>query len=128
MPQHFYQDRPLHNDKQSNNNITLTYATSTLHNALKNYSKSYIWTETQGFGNRNLQDIFLNLYRIYGRISTVQLRHNTAKLTEPVESHLPVAVIFKQIEDCHRFATAGGAPFTPAQILKAAESLILSTR
>ena len=38
-----------------------------------------------------------------------------------------MAIIFKQIEDCNRFATAGGAPFTLAQILKAAETLILAT-
>ena len=36
-------------------------------------------------------------------------------------------MIFKQIEECQRFATAGGAAFTPDQIVKAAETLVLHT-
>ena len=59
-------------------------------------------------------------------MSTKAMQNNTTKLTQPVAPHLPVAIIFKQIEDCQRFATAAGAPFTPAQILKAAETLMLS--
>ena len=86
-----------------------------------------IYSETQGFGTRAAIEIFAYLYQTYGRISTKAIQNNTIKLTQPVAPHLPVAIIFKQIEDCQRFATAAGAPFTPAQILKAAETLILST-
>lgn len=60
-------------------------------------------------------------------MTNAQLKTNTAKLTEPVPPHLPVAIIFKQVEDCQQFAMAGGILFTPAQIIKAAEVLILST-
>ena len=86
-----------------------------------------IYSDMQGFGNRNVQDIFVYLYQTYGRITPNQIRTNTAKLTQPVEPHLPISIIFKQIEDCSKFATAANTPFTLAQILKAAETLILST-
>lgn len=86
-----------------------------------------IYSDTQGFGNRTIQDIFAHLYATYGRITANQLWDNTAKLTQPVAPHLPIAIIFKQIEDCNKFATAANAPLTPAQILKAAETLILQT-
>ena len=95
--------------------------------AVENTYLAGIYNETQGFGNWNVQDIFTYLFQSYGRISTNAIRENTQKLTQLVAPHLPVAIIFKQIEDCQRFATAAGAPFTPAQILKAAETLILST-
>lgn len=73
-----------------------------------------------------MQDIFACLCQMHGRISTNALKANTKKMTQPIAPHLPVPIIFKQIEDCNRFQTAGGVPFTPAQILKAAEALILS--
>ena len=38
-----------------------------------------------------------------------------------------IAIIFQQIEDCQKLAATGGTPFTAAQIIKAAETLVLYT-
>jgi hypothetical protein len=38
-----------------------------------------------------------------------------------------MAILFKQIEDCQKFAAAGQVAITPQQVLKAAETLILQT-
>ena len=55
------------------------------------------------------------------------MQQNTVKLTTPVAANLPIAIMFKQIENCQRFAVAGNAAFTPAQLLQAADTLILAT-
>ena len=71
-----------------------------LEQAIESTYLAGIYSETQGFGNRNVQDIFTYLFQTYGRISTNAILANTQKLTQPVAPHLPVAIIFKQIEDC----------------------------
>ena len=38
---------------------------------------------------------------------------------------MPVDVVLKKVEDCRRFATAGGTTFALAQIRKVAETIIL---
>ena len=57
-----------------------------------------IYNDTEGFGNRNMQDVIQYLYTTYGRITTNALKANTAKLTELVAPHLLVAIILKQIK------------------------------
>jgi len=96
-------------------------------NAIEHTYLAGIHSTILGFGARSLQDIFLHLYQSYGRISPSSLKSNTEKLSTPLPPHLPIALIFRQIEDCQRFATAGGTAFTPAQLIKAAETLVLST-
>ena len=98
-----------------------------LDNAIEHPYLAGIHSFILGFGARTLQDIFLHLYQSYGRISPVSLKANTDKLNKPIPSHLPIALIFWQIKDCQRFATAGGTPFTPAQLVKAAKTLVLET-
>ena len=79
-----------------------------------------------GFGVRTLQYIFLHLYQSYGRIIPEALQVNTTRLTTPIASHLPIELIFIKIEECHRFAIAGGTAFTSEKLVKAAETLILA--
>ena len=98
-----------------------------LENAIEHSYLAGIHSEILGFGARSLQDIILHLYQSYGRISPSSLKANTDTLTRPIASNLPIALIFCQIEDCQRFATAGGAAFTQEQLIKAAETLILNT-
>ena len=45
----------------------------------------------------------------------------------PVDPSKPVALIWKQIKDVQKFATAAGTPFSAQQIITAAETLILGT-
>ena len=96
-------------------------------NAIEHSYLAGIHSEILGFGARSLQNIFLHLYQSYRRISPSSLKANTDTLTRPIASNLPIALIFRQIEECQRFATAGGAAFTQEQLIKAAETLILNT-
>ena len=106
---------------------TETILKTMVENTIEEEYLSGIHSETLGFGNRSLRDIFAHLYRAYGRISPMHLQANTARLSTPVPSHLPIVIIFKQIEDFQHFVTAGGTLFAPAQLLNAAETLILAT-
>ena len=69
-----------------------------LENAIEHPYLSGIHSSIIGFGARKLQDIFLHLYQSYGRISPASLKANTDKLNTPIPSHLPIALIFRQIE------------------------------
>jgi hypothetical protein len=53
--------------------------------------------------------------------------NNTAKLTQPIDPTAPLALLFKQIEECQRFAADAGSPFMPQQIVEAAEALVVQT-
>ena len=80
-----------------------------------------------GFGVRSLQDIFLHLYQSYGRIIPASFQVHITCLTTPIGSHLPIALIFRKIEECQRFAIQGGTAFTAEQLIKASETLIIAT-
>ena len=107
--------------------ITENLLKTMVENAIEHPYLAGIHSTILGFGTRTLQDIFLHLYQSYGRISPAALKANSDKLNTPLPPHLPMALIFRQIEDCQRFSTAGGTPFTAAQLVKAAETLVLAT-
>ena len=71
--------------------------------------------------------IFIHLYKSHGRIIPAALQVNTTRLTTPIASHLPIALIFKQIEEYLCFALAGGTAFTAEKLIKSAETLVLAT-
>lgn len=98
-----------------------------LENAIEHSFLAGIHSATLGFGTRTLQDIFLHLYQSYGWIILVLLQLNMTKLTTPVAPHLPIALFFWQIKDYQWFALTGGTSFIAEQLLKAAETLVLST-
>ena len=100
---------------------------SMMENAINNTYLAGIHTAKHGFGTMKCVDIVAWLYATYGRITPQQLEENTKRLTTPVANDQPIAVIFQQIEDCQKLAAAGGTPFTAAQIIKAAETLVLHT-
>ena len=54
------------------------------------------------------------------------MRNNTQKLTTQVFFHLPLRLIFKQIEDCQQFETSGNTMFTQEQTIQAAKIRILA--
>jgi hypothetical protein len=67
------------------------------------------------------------LFRTYGQIGPDKILANQQTLTKPVNLQQPMAIVFKQIEDCQKFAAAGQAAITPQKVLKAAKTLILQT-
>jgi hypothetical protein len=100
---------------------------SMLENAMEETYLTGIHDAAHGFGARSVIDIFQYLFRTYGQIGPEELLANQQKLTQPVDPNQPIAIIFKQIEDCQKFAAAGQVAITPQQVLKAAEMLILQT-
>ena len=100
---------------------------SLLENTIEHSYLPGIHSAILGFGVRSLQYIFLHLYQSYGSVSPAALQVNTSCLTIPIASHLTIAIIFRQFEECQRFAIASGTRFTSEQLMKAAETLILAT-
>jgi hypothetical protein len=86
-----------------------------------------IHDSAHGFGARSLIDVFRYLFATYGSIGPDEILRNHQTMTTPVDANQPIAILFKQIEDCQKFAAAGQVAITPAQVLKAAETLILQT-
>jgi hypothetical protein len=100
---------------------------SMLENAVEDTYLTGIHDPAHGFGARSIIDVFQYLFRTYGQIGPDEILANQQKLTQPVDPHQPMAILFKQIEDCQKFAAAGQVAITPQQVLKAAETLILQT-
>jgi hypothetical protein len=106
---------------------TETIQLSMLERALESTYLTGIHDEAHGFGTRNLQDVLRFLFTTYGQIGPDELLRNQTTLCQPVDPNAPLAIIFKQIEDCQKYATAGGVPLTPQQIMQAAQALVLQT-
>jgi hypothetical protein len=100
---------------------------SMLENAVEDTYLTGIHDPAHGFGARSIIDVFQYLFRTYGQIGPDEILANQQKLTRPVNPQLPMAILFKQIEDCQKFAAAGQVAITPQQVLKAAKTLILQT-
>jgi hypothetical protein len=100
---------------------------SMLENAIDATFLTGIHDPAHGFGSRSIIDVFQYLFATYGQIGPDELLANQQKLTTPVDPNQPIAILFRQIEDCQKFAAAGNVAITPAQVLKAAETLILQT-
>jgi hypothetical protein len=100
---------------------------SMLENAVEDTYLTGIHDPAHGFGARSIIDVFQYLFQTYGQIGPDEILANQQKLTQPVDPHQPMAILFKQIEDCQKFAAAGQVAITPQQVLKAAETLILQT-
>ena len=94
-----------------------------LENAIEHSYLAGIHFDILGLGVTSLQDIFLHLYKSYGRIIPAALQVNTTRLTTPIASHVPIALIFRQIEECQSFAIAGGISFTAEQLKKGSRDI-----
>jgi hypothetical protein len=86
-----------------------------------------IHDEAHGFGNRTLHDVQRWLFQTYGHVGPTDRMNNAARLTQPIDPTAPIALLFKQIEECQRFAADASSPFTPQQIVEATEALIVQT-
>jgi hypothetical protein len=100
---------------------------SMLENAIDTTFLSGIHDPAHGFGHRTIIDIFRYLFETYGNIGPADIVANQHKMTAAVDPNQPIAHLFKQLENCQKFAAAGQTPITPQQVIKAAETLILQT-
>jgi hypothetical protein len=104
-----------------------TILLSMLENTIKATYLTGIHNSAHGFGARSLIHVFQYLFATYESIGPEEILRNHQTMTTPVDANQPIAILFKQIEDCQKFAAAGQVAITPAQVLKAAKTLILQT-
>lgn len=104
---------------------TETLCLSVLETTIKEMHLGEIWTPKHGFGNRNPLGVLEWLHQIHGHIGPGEVTANQERLMMSIDPKLPAVHTFKQIEDCDKFATAAGTPFTVQQCLKTAKQLVL---
>jgi hypothetical protein len=80
-----------------------------------------------GYANRTTRELLDHLFTSYGRVHPDDLVANTKAMQKPWDPNTPFEILAKQIDDCADFADAAGQPYTPAQILTQAYSLVFST-
>eukprot|EP00957_Ditylum_brightwellii_P099524 7581005-Ditylum_brightwellii.AAC.1 len=86
-----------------------------------------IHTVEHRFGNRSFLDAIIHLYQRYGSVSPEDLRANADKTDKTFDPNQPITLLFNQIEDGQKFATAAGVSFTHDQLVKKSEQLVLAT-
>ena len=68
-----------------------------------------------------------NLYLHYAKITPNDLALNDKAMKTPYDSNLPIKILFKQITNAVKYASAGKTPYTPLQIVPTAYQLIFNT-
>ena len=100
---------------------------SMLERAIEGTYLTGIHNDSHGFGTRSLRDVFQHLIATYGSIGPDELLANQTRLFQPVDPNAPLSILWKQIKDCQKLASAGSVPLTPQQVIQAAQTLILQT-
>ena len=80
-----------------------------------------------GFGAQTCLIMLQHLYTNYAKISASELLLNDTAMKTDYDANLPIENLFEQIDTAVEFAAAGGAPYTPEQILTIAFQLIFKT-
>ena len=80
-----------------------------------------------GFTTVSTFQILEHLYLTYGRITGMDLDDNEKRMKTKYDPNQPIDTLFRQIESGVEFADAGGAPFSPRQIVNIAYLLIFAT-
>jgi hypothetical protein len=80
-----------------------------------------------GFAAISTRQLLDHLYLKYGRISAQDLEVNDKRLKAPYDVNQPIETLFDQISQAIDLADAAGAPYTPAQIINHAYSILLQT-
>ena len=69
------------------------------------------------------KNILINIYPLFSVISTADLSENDNILKTQFDINLPIKGLFCQNQDAIYLPNAGGAPYTPLQILNMAYQL-----
>ena len=80
-----------------------------------------------GYANRTTQELLDHMFRSYGRVHPDDLVANTKRMQISWDPNTPFEQMAKQIDDCADFADAANQPFSHAQILTQAYSLVFAT-
>jgi hypothetical protein len=79
------------------------------------------------YAYRSSLEITMHLKQTNGSINPTQLAGSYNKMMAPINFQDPIETLFKQIEDCVRYANAGMQPYMEAQYVNIAFLLILNT-
>ena len=80
-----------------------------------------------GYNNTTLRQILAHLFTNYGSISPQDLLDNENRMKTPWNPSTPFETLLQQVDDAQEYADAGGQPFTAAQLLTTALSLVFNT-
>lgn len=80
-----------------------------------------------GFANTTLIQMLTFLFQAYGQITPLQLRENAKRFEEEWDPNTPLELLIHQIETCQEYAEAGNQPFSNAQILNNAYTIVFKT-
>ena len=80
-----------------------------------------------GYANRTTRELLEHMFRSYGRVHPHDLVANTKRMQAPWDPNTPFEQLAKQIDDCADFADAANQPYSAAQILTQAYSLVFAT-
>ena len=80
-----------------------------------------------GYASVTALQIITHLYTSYGKITSMDLETNDAKMKAPYDSTQPIEVLFQQIEEAQEFAEAGEASYSQATLLNNAYILLFKT-
>ena len=80
-----------------------------------------------GYANTTTLQMLTHLYATYGRLSPSDLQANDARLRQQYDPHQPIEAFFDQVEHAVSLAAAAQAPYSQAQIISIAYTLMFST-
>ena len=80
-----------------------------------------------GYANRTTRELLEHMFKSYGRVHADDFVANTKRMQAPWDPNTPFEQLAKQIDDCGDFAGAANQPFSHAQILTQAYSLVFAT-
>jgi hypothetical protein len=80
-----------------------------------------------GFANVTTRQLIQHLLNTYGNITPTELAQNDIKFRTAYEPAQPIEALFSQLEDAMDYADAGGNPYTAAQVVTNAYSIMFST-
>jgi hypothetical protein len=80
-----------------------------------------------GFANVTTRQLIEHLLNTYGNITPTELASNDIKFRTAYEPAQPIEALFSQLEDAMDYADAGGNPYTAAQVVTNAYSIMFNT-
>jgi hypothetical protein len=86
-----------------------------------------LYDDTLGFGNVTCLQLLLHLWHNYGRITQAELDANLLRMAAAWNPPTPIEVLFAQLEDGVRFATAGNDPPSMPTVVRQGYNIIYAT-
>ena len=83
--------------------------------------------EIEGLENVTIIDIFDHCFDRKGRITDTMIDENNARIDEPYDPALGIAVYIKNMEECQQLATDAGDAFTDMQLVRKGQLAMAKT-